>query len=326
MILKHFEIKKTDLSDKNYFLLYGNNRGLIEETIENLKKIINKNIYHFEESEIINNLENFYESLLNKTFFDNQKLIIIKRVSDKFCKIIQEIISKSVDDISFILTSDNLDKRSKLRSFFEKDSNTICIPFYEDNVQTLAIIANNFIKEKKINLSQQNLNLIIDRARGDRINLKNELEKIELLAKTQKIIDINHILKLSNLSENYDFSELIDSSLSKNKKKLIKILNENNFASEDCIIILRILLSKLKRLLKIKALYMTNKNFDGIINQYKPPIFWKEKEIIKQQVNIWSYEKIGDLIIETNSIEYLIKKNPQTAVISTTNFVLDAAA
>jgi DNA polymerase-3 subunit delta len=161
---------------------------------------------------------------------------------------------------------------------------------------------------------------------GERVNLKNELEKIELLAKTQKIIDINHILKLSNLSENYDFSELIDSSLSKNKKKLIKILNENNFASEDCIIILRILLSKLKRLLKIKALYKTNKNIDGIINQYKPPIFWKEKEIIKQQINIWSYEKIKDLIIETNNIEYLIKKNPQTAVISTTNFVLDSAA
>jgi len=326
MILKHFEIKKTNLSDKNYFLLYGNNRGLIEETIENLKKTINKNIYHYEESEIINNLENFYESILNKTFFDNQKLIIIKRVSDKFCKIIQEIISKSVEDISIILTSDNLDKRSKLRSFFEKNSNTICIPFYEDNIQTLAIIANNFIKEKKINLSQQNLNLIIDRARGDRINLKNELRKIELLAKTQKIIDINHILKLSNLSKNYDFSELIDNSLSKNKKKLIKILNENNFASEDCIIILRILLSKLKRLLKIKAQYKTNKNIDGIINQYKPPIFWKEKEIIKQQVNIWSYEKIRDLIIETNSIEYLIKKNPQTAVISTTNFILNAAA
>ena len=326
MILKHFEVKKTKLSDKNYFLLYGNNRGLIEETIENLKKTINKNIYHYEESEIINNLENFYESILNKTFFDNQKLIIIKRVSDKFYKIIEEIISKNVEDISIILTSDNLDKRSKLRSFYEKNSNTICIPFYEDNVQTLAIIANNFIKEKKINLSQQNLNLIIDRARGNRLNLKNELEKIELLAKTQKIIDINHILKLSNLSENYDFSELIDSSLLKNKKKLIKILNENNFAPEDCIIILRILLSKLKRLLKIKSLYKTNKNVDGIINQYKPPIFWKEKEIIKQQINIWSYEEIKNLIIETNNIEYLIKKNPQSAVISITNFVLDSAA
>ena len=218
MILKHFEIKKTDLSDKNYFLLYGNNRGLIEETIENLKKKINRQIYSYEESEIINNLENFYESILNKTFFDNQKLIIIKRVSDKIYKIIEEIISKNIGDISIILTSEKLDKKSKLRIFFEKNLNTLCIPFYEDNVETLVIIANNFIKEKKINLSQQNLNLIIDRARGNRLNLKNELEKIELLAKTQKIIDINHILKLSNLSENYDFSELIDSSLLKNKK------------------------------------------------------------------------------------------------------------
>jgi len=326
MILKYFEIKKTNFANSNFFLLYGSNKGLIEETIENLKKKINRQIYSYEESEIINNLENFYESILNKTFFDNQKLIIIKRVSDKIYKIIEEIISKNIGNISIILTSEKLDKKSKLRIFFEKNLNTLCIPFYEDNTQILSLIANNFIKEKKINLSQQNLNLIIDRAKGDRSNLKNELEKIELLAKTQGKIDINHILKLSNLSENYDFSELIDSSLSKNKKKLIKILNENNFASEDCIIILRILLSKLKRLLKIKALYRTNRNVEVIINQYKPPIFWKEKEIIKQQINIWSYEKIKDLIIETNNIEYLIKKNPQIAIISTTNFVLNSAA
>jgi DNA polymerase-3 subunit delta len=120
MILKYFEIKKTNLSDKNYFLLHGNNKGLIEETVENLKKIINKNIYYYEESEIKNNLENFYESILNKTFFDNQKLIIIKRVSDKFFKIIEEIISKNVEDISIILISDNLDKKSKLRVFLKK--------------------------------------------------------------------------------------------------------------------------------------------------------------------------------------------------------------
>lgn len=325
MILKYFEIKKTSFNNKNYFLLYGGNKGLIAETTENLKKIINKNISSYEENEIINNVENFYESLLNKTFFDNHKLIIIKRVSDKLFKIIEEIVSKNIVDISIILISDKLDKKSKLRSFFEKNLNTVCIPFYEDNTQTLSLIANNFIKEKKINLSQQNLNLIIDRAKGDRGNLKNELEKIELFAKTQRKIDINHILKLSNLSENYDLTELVDSSLSKNKNKLIKILNENNFASEDCIIILRILLSNLKRLLKIKALNKINKNIEGIIGQYKPAIFWKEKEIIKQQINIWSYEKIKDLIVEVNNVEYLIKKNPQISVISTTNFILNAA-
>ena len=326
MILRFFEFKKTNLKNKNYFLFYGNNKGLIEETIEDVKKKIHKNIFFYEENEIINNFENFTESILNKSFFDNEKLIIIRRVGDKFLKIIEEIISKKIEDVSIILISENLDKKSKLRIFFEKNLFTICVPFYEDNVQTLGNLANNFIKEKKINLSQQNLNLIIERAKGDRINLKNELEKIELLSKTQKIININHIFKLTNLSENYDYVDLINNSLSKNKKKLIKILNENNFATEDCILITKILLTKLKRLLKLKIMLKTNENIDEILDKFKPAIFWKEKEIVKHQIGIWSLEKIKNLIIETNNVELLIKSNPQLSIISITNFVLDTAA
>ena len=325
MIIKHYELKKKKLKKNEFILLYGKNSGLIEETIEHLKKIISNNIETYEEKEIINNIEEFKEKVYNKTFFDNEKLIIIKRVSDKLYKAIEELVLKDIEDISILLISDNLDKKSKLRIFFEKNSKTLCIPFYDDNSQTLNIFANNFIKEKKIKLSQQDLNLLIDRARGDRANLKNELAKIESLSLTQKIINTNHILKLSNLAEDYDYSDLIDSSLLKNKKKLLKILNENNFSSEECILIIRILLSRLKRLYKLKALSGKTGNIEYAIQQYKPPIFWREKETVEQHINIWSLEKIKKLIIETNNLEFLIKKNPPLAVIATTNFILNAA-
>ena len=326
MILKTFEIKKTTILKKKYFLLYGNNKGLIDETIDFLKEKYDKNISYYEENEIINNFDNFKENLLNKSFFDYKKLIIIKRVSDKMYKLIEEIISRDIEDISIILISKNLEKKSKIRIFFEKNNKTICIPFYEDNIQTLSLIANNFVKEKKINISQQNLNLIIDRARGDRIHLKNELTKVELLLKTQKTINTEQILKLSNLSNDYELSELVDCTLSKNKKKLVKILNENNFSSEDCILISKILLSKLKRILKLLNIYNKNKNIEETINQFRPIIFWKDKEIVKQQINTWSEQKIKLLIVKTNDIELLNKKNPFLAVISTTNFLLGAAS
>lgn len=326
MIIKHYDLKKNSFKRNEFFLLYGKNNGLIEETIEYLKKTISKNVQVYEEKEVLNNIEEFKEKLLNQTFFENDKLIIIKRVSDKILKIIEELIFKKSEDIFIILTSDNLDKKSKLRIFFEKNSKTLCTPFYEDNTQTLSLLANKFINDKKIKISQQDLNVIIDRSRGDRINLKNELEKIEFLSKTKKIIDYNDIIKLTNLAENYNYSELIDSSLSKNKKKLIKIFNENNFASEDCILIIKILISKLKRLLKLKTMLEIDTNIDEIINKFKPQIFWKEKEIVKHHLNIWSLKKIKNLIIETNKIEFLIKKNPQLSIISTTNFVLDTAA
>ena len=224
------------------------------------------------------------------------------------------------------MITETLEKKSKLRIFFEKNTETFCVPFYEDSDKTLEIIANNFIQKKKIALSQKNLNFIIERSRGDRGNLINELDKIELLSKTRKVINFDDILKLSNLAENYDFSDLIDASLLKNRKKLIKVLNENNFAGEDCILILRILLSKLKRLLKIKLISEKNNNLDEIINNFKPPIFWKEKEVLKQQIDIWTLKNLKNLINDINNIEYLIKINPEIAVISTTNFVLDVAA
>ena len=326
MIIKSFELKKKNLKDKKFFLLYGNNKGLIEETIqETLKPILTTNIFSYEEADILKDVENFKENLINKSFFENEKLIIINRVGDKFLKIIEDIISKNIDDLAIVLIANNLDKKSKLRTFFEKELNTVCVPFYDDNLQTLAFITQKFMRDKNINISQQLINIIVERAKGDRINLKNELQKIESFSKNRKNISIDDVLKITNLSENYDISELVDNCLSKNKNRLIKILNENNFSSEDCILILRIFLSKLKRLTKLHLELSNKKNIDAVISSYKPPIFWKEKEIVKQQVKALNYKEIKDLIIRANEIELLMKKNPQFSINITTDFIISSA-
>jgi DNA polymerase III subunit delta len=229
MIIKFYDLKKNLDKNINFFLLYGNNRGFIEEIVENLlKPIFPKNIMKYEESEIMNNTNAFQESILNKSFFDENKLIIISRASDKILSTIEDIIEKGIKDIKIIILSSILEKKSKLRNFFEKSKNTIIVPFYEDNHQTLSLLATNFLKEKKINISQKNINLIIEKSKGDRINLKNELEKINLYNFNKKKIDDSSILKLINLAENYNISELVDNCLVKNKKKTLNILNENN--------------------------------------------------------------------------------------------------
>ena len=323
MILKSYEIEKIKNNNHKFYLLYGENEGFKEEVISKIKFKYLDNVFFYEESEIIKEKNKFLEEILNTSLFENKKLIIISRSTDKIFNIIEEITKKEIKDIIIILKSGKLEKKSKIRIFFEKNANTVCIPFYEDNAQTLGLIAKNFIKEKNINLSQQNINFIVDKARGDRLNLKNELEKIELLSITKKRIDIEHILKLSNLAENYSFSELADNYLSKNKKKIIKILNENNFSHEDCILVLRIFLLKIKRLINLKNYNKITKNIDEVITQYKPPIFWKDKEIIKQQIKHWTTLQAKNLLIEVNNIELLIKKEPQLALITTTNFILD---
>ena len=323
MIVKYFELKKQNLKEKNFFLLYGNNQGLINETIQDtLKPKLSKNIFNYDEIEVLRDVDHFKENLINKSFFENEKLVIINRVSDKFYKIIEELISRNIEELSIILVASSLDKKSKIRNFFEKDTKTLCIPFYEDNSQTLSNITQKFMREKNINISQQIINVIVERVKGDRINLKNELQKIESFSKNKKNINIDDILKITNLSENYDISELVDSCLAKNKRKMIKILNENNFGSEDCILILRIFLIKLKRLLKLHLELDNKKNIDSAISSYKPTIFWKEKEIVKQQVRMLNQNKTKDLILKTNGVELLIKKNPQISINLTTDFII----
>ena len=310
MIIKSYELDKLDLKKKQFFLFYGENQGFKSDTIEHkFKKENLENTYHYDENEILKNEENFFNNILSRSFFENKKLIIISRVSDKIKEIIEEVIDKKIEDITIILNADILEKKSKLRAFFEKDKEAICVPFYADNNQTLIGIVSKFFREKNIPVSQQSINVIVERCRGDRQNLNNELQKIESFTKNKNKIEIKDILKLTNLAENYDISELIDSCLAKNKRRTVSILNENNYSLEDCIIIIRTFLIKAKRLLKLCLEIENKKNIDEIISTFRPPIFWKDKEVIKLQVKLWSYKNVENLIYRINEIELLIKKN-----------------
>ena len=326
MIFKAFEISKINLSKYNLYLFYGENEGYKNEIIKNKFEILYTNqIYKYDEKEILENKNEFFNSILTKSFFEDKKLIIISRTSDKILNIIEIILEKNIEDIKIIINSGILDKRSKIRTFFEKNKYTICMPLYADNNQTLGSITNNFFKEKKIPISQEIINLIVNRSRGDRQNLNNELNKIENYILNKKKIDINEILKLTNLAENYDISELTDNCLAKNSSKTINILNENNFATEDCILIIRTLLIKAKRIFKIQTEINKNKKIDEIISTYKPPIFWKDKEIVKKQIRSWSLKNIENLIYKINEIELLIKTNSTNSISILSDFIIRQA-
>jgi len=324
MIIKSFEFNKIDLTKNRFFLLYGGNEGLKKLTIEQkFKKFFSDNTYSYEENEILKNKEGFFNMILTKSFFEVEKLIIITRVTDKIKDIIEEILDKNTEDLVLVLNAQILEKKSNIRSLFEKNKETVCIPFYEDNIQTLTGLASNFCRLNKIPISQQSINLIIHRCRGDRLNLQNELEKIENYTRGKNKINIEDILKLTNLAENYSVSELIDGCLSKNKRKTVNILNENNYTLEDCILIIRTFLIKTKRLLKLSQEMQDRRNIEDVISKFKPPIFWKDKETVKQQIQSWSYTNIKNLIYKTSEVELLIKKNSPNAVNILSDFIIE---
>jgi len=325
MIIKSFEINKINFDHNKLVLLYGKNEGFKNEATNNLIKDKDE-VTKYEEKEVLENINDFIESILSKSLFESEKIIIIRRVTDKILKIIDEIDSKNIEDVKIILNADNLEKKSKLRSLFEKDKKYICVPFYPDTDQTLSKLTFNFLKKKNISISQSNINLIVNKCNGDRETLLNELNKIEYFSKNGKKITAENIAKLTNLIENHGISELIDNCLAKNKKKIVNILNENNFNNDDCILITRTFLNKAKKILKLSSEFQNNKNIDLTISSAKPPIFWKDKEITKQQIYKWTPENIKQLIYKLSEIELLIKKNINNSINLITDFILYQAS
>tara|TARA_B100002051_G_scaffold102211_1_gene97729 strand:- start:1656 stop:2639 length:984 start_codon:yes stop_codon:yes gene_type:complete len=326
MIIKAFELEKLKKVNENFFLLYGDNEGLknqvFEEVFTNDSK---RKIQRFDENEILNNYDNFISSIINKSFFDESKLILILRVTDKIVKLVDDLINKNINDTTIVLNSVILEKKSKLRSKFEKEKNLVCVPFYRDDIKTLRQITNSFFLKNKISLSQEVINLIVERSRGDRINLMNELEKISLFMINKKKVNIEDIIKLTNLAENYSVSELADNCLLKNLNKVSKIFNENVFSVDDCMLIIRTLLIKSKRLLELKKIHNTNKNVEEIISNYRPQIFWKDKEIVKNQVFKWELDEAEKMIYKINKAELEVKQNYSNALNIVSDFVLNSA-
>ena len=323
MIIKSHDIKNY-FSKNSIFLFYGENDGLKDEIINNFfKKNHIDATFNYSEKDILNNLDNFYNQIKSKSFFDNKKLIIITDASDKIKEEIENLLELKLDDISIILVSNILEKKSKLRALFEKNNKLITIPFYKENYKTLGDLVRIFFKKKNILTSQETINIIIEKSSGDRKNLNNELEKIENFLGSNKKLSTVDVLKLTNLSENYSITELVNNCLAKNKKDTLKIINENNFSPEDCIIITRSMLYAAKRLLKLLEKKDKISNLEQLITSHKPPIFWKDKEIVKNQIKNWELGNIQDLIFKINEIELLIKKNTNTALNIILNFLIE---
>ena len=324
MLIKVHEIPKKNIDFLDFFLIYGENIGLKKDLTKSLLKLKEKKNgkykkFEFEEDEVLKNQDNFYNLIFSGSLFDKKKVIFINRITDKSINLINEISKKKIKDILFFLKADQLEKKSKIRNLFEKEKNLACLPCYKDNSFELMKIINNEIKLSKLKISNESINLLIERAMGDRNNLKNEINKLKSLALNKNVISYEQIKELTNLSENYQNDYIVNLCLNGDKKRLKKTLSENNFLIEDFFILLKIFSNKIHRLLKIKTINRSEKNLDQIFNQINPSIFWKEKNDVKKQINLWNEKKLNLTINKINEIELNCKKNHELAI----NIMLD---
>ena len=322
MIVKTYEVSRKKFDKQNFFLIYGENEGQKNEIIQLLKKNFKGQTESYDETQILNNKELFYEKIFNQSLFEKEKIIIINRCSEKIYEVAEDILDKQISDTKILFKANVLEKKSKLRNLFEKNKELVVIPTYKDTPVTLVEIAKKFFYNYKISISQETINLLVNRCNGDRGHLKSELDKILIYIQDKKNITLDEIYKLTNLVENFHISELVNNSLSKNLQKTSEIISESNYRSEDGILILRTFLQKAKRLLNLYE-QDVNRNYENLINNYSPPIFWKEKPIVKKHLESWSKPKIETLITKINKLEIFLKKNSSIGLMLVFNFIYE---
>ena len=322
MILKSYEIEKNVLKiiKNNFFLIYGENNGLKKDVKELIKTTIkeknpNTENLTFYEDEIIKNEEQFYNSIYSGSLFGEKKIITIIISTEKIFKIIENILNKYPKDIYFLIIGELLEKKSKLRSFFEKNNHTLCVPCYLDSAKDLENIAINELKKNNTNLSKQIINLLVEQSNYDRNNLRNELNKIILFASNKKNLELEEIKSIINFSGEYKSETFINECLCGNIMQFKKILSEIYTNTINQVLVFRILNSKINRLINMKKDEEKYGNLDNLLNSSKPPIFWKEKPLVKKQLNIWNYKDLKKISFKINDIEILCKKNPQISKI-----------
>ena len=327
MIVKSYEIqkKRIDILKYNLFLVYGENIGLKKDIKKKIQfeikqKNTNIEISSLYESDILEDTNNFYNSIYSGSLFGNTKIITLNNATDKTTRLVEDVTQKYPGNVFIIILSEILEKKSKLRNFFEKNEKTLCIPCYLDSARDLEIIIIEEFRKNNINLSKESINLLVEKSNFDRSNLRNEIEKIKAYTLNKKSIDVDEIKNLVNFSGEHKTDNLINECLSGNISQYKKILSELYINTLNQIFLLRILSNKMRRLLNMKEMENSYNNLDSLLNASKPPIFWKEKPIVKKQLTIWNIKRLEKTIDEINNIELMCKKNPNISKIIFFNF------
>ena len=317
MIIKNYEIlrKTSNFLNCNSFLLYGENNGLkndIEKSIRTflLQKDTNIEFISLFESDIIDKEDNFYDAIYSGSLFSNKKVITIKNGTDKIIKQISDISNKMPENVFLVIFADILEKKSKLRNLFETNTEAVCVACYLDGTKELESIAINELKKNNINLSREALNNLIEKANSDRANLRNEIEKIKSFAIDKKNIEIDAIKSITNFSGEYKSDSFVNECLCGNIFQYKKILSELYLGTINQVFLLRMLSNKVRRLLKMKESEGNYANVESLLSSTRPPIFWKEKPLIKKQLSIWTLNNLKKMIDEINDTELYCKKNP----------------
>lgn len=306
MLYKSYQVEEnTSILKNKIALIYGENLGLIDDIKDNIIKENKHNaILKFSENQILTNYDLLQNEIKNISLFDNKKIILITSATDKLLKIIEEVIP-FIDENKFFIFANVLEKKSKLRTFFEKDKKVDIIPCYNDNEISLKKIILNNLKGYK-GLSSELINLLLNNCGNNRSKLKNEISKFKSFF-IDKSISIEKAQQLLNLKEEDNFNIVRDNAFNGNRVKTNELLSTTLLEEEKLTLYLSIFYQRLGKLNEIYE-KKTN-NFELAVNELKPPIFWKEKNNLVQHAKKWNLSKLDTAFKKIFDVELKIKSS-----------------
>ena len=310
MILKSYIVEQNlNLLDQyNSVIIYGENNGLRDDIKEEIKKINPTfEIINLFQDEIINNKNLLFNTINNTSLFNSKKIIFIHEVSDKIFSELEECAEKKVEDIKLFVLANILDKKSKLRNYFEKKEYLAALPCYKDNERTLFKNIKDKLKEYQ-GLTPELIDIIMQNSNLDRRIINNEIMKIKsfFYKKRMNKQDLDILL---NIKATDDFSLVRDSCLIGNKKKINQLIGEIDLLPEDTYFFLNQISSRVSKLLEIQHVNKTVNDQELAMETLRPKIFWKDKPIYLEQLKRLNSDKLKKILSDIGNLEILMKKN-----------------
>ena len=302
LIEKNISLIKKNLST----LFYGENLGLKKNFKEQIK-IENKgaSFINYTQEEILKNQNDILRELNNSSLFEENKIIFVENCNDKIFNFLEKQLEEGIK-FKLIIFSEILDKKSKLRNYYENSKICGSVACYQDNLLTIQNIIANKLKDFQ-NLTRENINIILGSSGLDRVRLQNEINKIQTYF-IEKKIDTKQLEKLLNFHENQNFNELKDEAFKGNRVKTNSLLDSTILETDKSVYYLNLLSQRLIKLDEINS-FKEISNIEDRLNKVKPPIFWKDKPNIIEQIKKWKSEKIKKALKYIYDLDIRIKSN-----------------
>ena len=307
MIYKSYlaEQSKSFLTENKLVLFYGENLGLKNDFKRKIFHSLKDKIIRKNQEEILKNKDNFFEEVLNFSLFGENKIFLIDDANDKFIDLLHKI-EKKIDQNKIFLFSNILDKKSKLRNYFEKSKELNAVACYQDNIITIKKIVQNELSSYD-NLNNENINIIAENCNLDRDKLYNEIEKVKIYFSSLKI-DTIKLKILLDLKVNEDFNLIRDEAINGNKVQINRLLSDTVLDNDRNIMYINTFNQRFYKLAEILK-NMNNSSIESIVENIKPPIFWKDKPTIINQLKKWNSKKINTVLKKSYDIELRLKSN-----------------